>query len=469
MSKFQNYQYPMFNMGFVPEDGVPHAMPVVRVAGPWAGTPEGDALLDARAMDIVHKVTGLRQHYYTGIVPMVRRVIDRDDYRLEYVMNQGQEIVTLTPFPGRKASEELSDVERREAEEGGRPCRFILIEHTYTDDTVQRYTLNPDYDEVFKGGRPVVAEVDGHRLLGRHEIRNEPFVGRYVGTGLGTLAGLPNWEDYRATMPEYLNVFPKSYELYDIPESEWPPLWNHWRIRNTETLTYPTRASQSRFVATFGELPGIPVTEVENPVTGTFTAGKSANLITIVDTNRFDQLESSQVSITVTGFWDSLDVVWASPISGAYAPSKFWYDFTAGFVGAATPAEVRTTVTRVWLSSDTQFTNQGTDIERLMKWLDEAPETIDGALQPSKEFRDSLGIRIRSDAFSQIVTARQAGAAPPYPNEDGSWAASEYGYPPTVLPWGDELAVIRYNHRTGKYQVTAKYANRVSSTQTQQG
>lgn len=454
MSKFQNYQFPMFNMGGVPEEGVPHAMPVVRVVGPWAGTPEGDALLDARAMDIIHKVTALRQHYYTGVVPMVRRVIDRDNYRLEYVMLRGQETVTITPFPGRS----VPDVEVVEGG-AGRPCRFILIEHTYTEDTVQNYLLNPDYDDDFKGGQTVIAEHDGHRLLTRHEVRTGEFTGKHVGTGLGTLAGLPYWEAYRATIPDYPNEFPLEYES----EDEWPPLWNYWRLRDTTVQCYPTPASQKRIVNQFGYLPGVPVTE--DPVTGMYTTGRSRNTIAVIDTVKFARLKSSSIVIKASGFWDSLNVIWGSPISGAYDPSKFWYDFTAQYVGYATPAEVRTTVTRVWMSPRPEYVSQGTDLERLVKWLDDAPELIDGALQPSKEFRNKLGIAIRSDVFSQVVTARQAGAAPPYPNQDGSWAAAEHEYPPTVLPWGDELAVIQYDHGTGKYQVSARYANQLSTSQ----
>ncbi len=100
MSEFAPFGSFTESMGFV-RDAIVLPPPTVRVVGPWAGTAEGRAILDGKAAEIRHTVTGLRQQYHVGVVPSIRKRIQTPTYTMEYLVQDGKEIITLEPFPVR--------------------------------------------------------------------------------------------------------------------------------------------------------------------------------------------------------------------------------------------------------------------------------------------------------------------------------------------------------------------------------
>ena len=417
-------------MGGVREDIVA-PMPTARVVGPWAGTPEGAAVLKQYAPEIAHRVMGLRQHYYTGTQPMVRKTIDTPAYQMEYVMHEGKELITLLPRASKVTAEEPPSG----------PCRFILIEHTYSYNTVQLFQLSPPYE--LASGDTVSSEIDAHRLFSRHEILSGALKDKYVGTGLGTTTGpreVPNWQDYRGTPEGYPNTSPLLYET----KEEWPPIWRHWRVA-PGVQTLPTKASRHARVPSFSNLPS-----VNDDPAGVFDAQQTVNVITIIDVQKYRDIVGDVVSLRCSGFWGTLMVTWGAPIALWYGISKFRYDFAANFVRFAEPHTVQTAISRVWMSGEEEFTALGDNIDRLMKLLDEAP-FVDSELQSSEEYQRSLGISLATTAFTRSVAATQSQRVLTYPDENGLSMENQVGSPPTVLPWGDVFGTLTYNCRTGAW------------------
>jgi hypothetical protein len=417
-------------MGGVAEREVtPH--PSVHVVGPFAGTPLGEQVLAQQQGRIWHAIAALRQHYLTGTAPSLRKRLSFPGVHMEYLMQDGHEMIQLEPFGTTPSSDVPSG-----------PCRWIIVEHTYAQNREVLAQRSPDYIPPFSPDPDLDymwSQTDGHSLVARHEVVAGPLAGKFVGTTTGpSIQGGTDWTVYRFA-PDSYTGFRQDFMLFD-PYETWPFMWRYWRNRPIFSAL-PTKGSTLRPFVFDGIFPPSVA------YVGQIWSAESTNIITVVDVKQFLKTGGELLKLECSGYWGALQVEYAPALSGVYEASKFWFEAARAFVGIPTPYPIITSVTRVW-----------------------APEHADGAspetisisqiLQPplnseffpvyTPEYVAGLDVVMATTSYEQIVTARANGISDLYPNFDGSPARPDVGYPPTVLPWGQSLGTLVYNCRTGE-------------------
>ncbi len=212
MSKFAHYlHHDLASMGFTPQrDVVPH--PVVRVVGPFAGTKEGERVLNAQRGAIQQRIAAFRQLYLTGVVTQNTHTAVLDRVMMRYSINHGQEIILLEPKPALPPEvpplrvppdvlmiELLFEDNRQEVE-----VPFWIPRGTFTyygdpvqmDVSIEEWQLSTSFDSLGLGVRYLGTIITPRDLFPRFDLRSDPEKDAYVGIDTVPaeyLGGWPRW------------------------------------------------------------------------------------------------------------------------------------------------------------------------------------------------------------------------------------------------------------------------------------